>query len=142
MNIRKIIIYILTVIQISLFSLVLVLENLYPKKMGVARYIQFKNIKLSETFFSDTTLNIYSIVFIISLILGIGLIYNFFKKKSKVFLLMIFISMLISSLGLYLTFFGNIDNIKFLYFFILATLISLVIQYIKILIKKPLGNLT
>ena len=133
MKIRNYIFHGFTTIQLGLFAVVLLLENLYGKKMGVSRYIQFKNVEFKHMLFSDAFLKIYSILFIISILFSIFLIFKYSKVKSKSFRFSIFFTLVISIFGIYFTIFKNTDNYQALYFFIIACLVSLILQYVKII---------
>ncbi len=132
MKIRNYVLHIFTAIQLGLFAIVLLLENLYGKKMRVSRYIQFKNVEFKEILFSNSSLKIYATIFIISIIFSIFLMFKFSKIKPKSFTISVFFNIIISILGIYFTVFKSTDNYKAFYFFIIACLVSSILQYVKI----------
>ncbi|GFR35701.1 hypothetical protein [Thermobrachium celere] len=125
---RRIIQYILFLIQILLLSVSLILHYLSDKKMGVARFLIFKRSEWEKSFFSSYLIKIYIILAL--LLLVVLVIFSIFKLKQKllgtIILNVILIFLLVNK---------SIHTLKAGYLFIIAIVLCIFIELIKIVIK-------
>lgn len=130
-----------TVVKILLTSLevislifAFIMQYLSKKKMGVMRYLVFKNRVYKETFLSNYWMDAYIVCFII----GIAICTIFFiymskvKKNNKLKLILIYI-IIINAVAIY--FIIKIDSIKLLAYpyFLISIFVVSIIEFIRLI---------
>lgn len=88
------------ILQFSGLILAFVLEDLSSKKMGVARYLQFKRQEFDTSFFTPVLNNIYTIFFIAGAILCIVLL--IIKGKSRKIIISLLFGAIVNIIGILL----------------------------------------
>lgn len=136
MNFKKISNYIISILQICIFMAVILLEYFSRNKMGVIRYVVYKNHEFQTTIFSPQFIMLFKTLLLVSTALFvILLILAYTKAKYSVNKTISIIGALISAFGIVIFFFGEAFNLKSLPFFMLAVLIIVIIQFIKLVIN-------
>lgn len=135
---NKLIRALVLLIQIGLILGTYILEDLSKKKMGVLRYLDFKNIKLGELWFSDIAILIYGVLFVVIALISLYLLSSKFKARSLDLKLEGGLGIILGGLGAYLSLLNSTEDYKALYFLILGVGIASLIQLVKlgIFIKK------
>ncbi|AOY77825.1 hypothetical protein CLFO_28390 [Clostridium formicaceticum] len=130
----RIIVHLLTFTQIILVGVVLIVEKLSKKKMGVVRYLVFKNHVFEATWFTPSLMNFYKILLAICFFAYLICLIRSLRNTNKRFLFCQFIAILLNAIIL-LSFFTNlVVAMKVYYYFIIVLVICLILQYCKILI--------
>ncbi|SEF87087.1 hypothetical protein SAMN05660865_01217 [Caloramator fervidus] len=115
---------ILFLIQMFLIALVGVLQFFSKKRMGVARYLIFKNSLFENTVFKAEFIKFYLILSMFFLLLSLIVFYKL--KKKAIFLIIL-------NLALILLLLCKTFNTR--YFFIIILLLDIFIEVIKLIIK-------
>lgn len=135
MNVRKMSNFIFSTLQFCIVVAVILLDYFSKKKMGVMRYVVYKNRELQITLFNPQFLLIYKIILIVFAILSIiTIILTFTKDKYLNCRSTSIITILVVILGILYSFFSNSLNLKSQYFFFVSILIIVLIQYLKLVI--------
>lgn len=134
--INKVIFMILSVVQISIITLVIALEYLSHKRMGVARDMIYRNQVFEAKMFTPFLMNIYISFFVALAIVGILLlIYSVVKiRKQKIIKHAIF-TVSLNLIGVIFILLQNSTKLNAYYFFIIAFLIIIIIQNAILFIK-------
>lgn len=129
---NKVIKALVLLIQIGFIIGTYILEGLSKKKMGVLRYLDFKNIKLEEFWFSDIATLIYGALFATIAILSLYLLFKIIKDKALVLKLECGLGIIMGGLGVYLSLWSSVEDYKARYFLIMGVGIASLIQIIKL----------
>ncbi|NHC39813.1 hypothetical protein G6549_07520 [Bacillus sp. MM2020_1] len=130
--IKKIIYFLVILVQFSGICIAIVLENLSSKKMGVARYLTYKKQEFESTLFTPANEHLLMYLLILGTIVCLALL--LIKKGGGVVLF----AALVNSIGIIFIQFEK--ELQAYHFFILGILIVLVIQYVWITyfyLRKP-----
>jgi hypothetical protein len=128
-NMKSFLIFMLTlIVQFSGIILAMVLEDFSTKKMGVARYLVFKNQEFETTFFTPALMNIYSLI--LTLGAAICTVLMILHRKRRKGLISFFFSIIASLAGVLFIHFG--PQLQAYYFFLIGIFIMVLIQYIRI----------
>lgn len=128
---RKIFITILYIFQIVILIPSIVLELLSKEKMGVMRYLVYKNTVFQKGFFSSNFIRLYSgILIVMALALIIYGLRNI--RKLRGYSLLVTVGAIVFSIGTVMSF-----NLKYMqemlgyHFLLISFLVVTLIQYIK-----------
>lgn len=133
---KKVVLGMLRLLQLTVFTIVATLEYLADKKMGVMRYLVFKNAYYEEGFLKTPLGISYKFVLVILLVtVLIGLLYVFIKRKERQLTGSIVSIGLITLICYILIFFQDALRLKAYYFFLMAFLAMLVIEFLRLLIR-------
>lgn len=127
--ITKVVFMLLSIVQVSIITLVIVLEYLSHNRMGVARDMIYRNRIFETKIFTPFLMNIY-ICFFVALAIGglLLLIYSMVKiRKQKIIKHAIFTAS-INLIGVFFILFQNSTKLNAYYFFIIAFFIIIIIQ--------------
>ncbi|EJO5347596.1 hypothetical protein NRP93_001683 [Clostridium botulinum] len=125
---------ILSIIQIIFILPALILENLSKKKMGVIRYLIFKNQEFSKGIFNENNLIIYKWTVLFIAIIAILIFIIDMKNKLKYKMNFFIIILLNIILYIFINYEG-IFNLEAYHFFIIGIFIIIFIEYIKFFIN-------
>ncbi|MEW8956741.1 hypothetical protein [Clostridium sp.] len=131
---KKIFITILYILQIAILIPSIVLEILSKEKMGVMRYLVYKNDVLQQGAFNSNLIRIYSgILIVISLALIIYGLRNIGKIRG--YSLIVIIGAIAFSIMTVVSFnLTYMQGMLAYHFFLISFLVITVIQYIKIIV--------
>ena|SRR5699024_4618086 len=132
---------IFTIVEFLVLCGAIVLEYLYTKRMGVARYLVYKEKVFSEGIFSLSLMKRYKYIIIALLIISIiFLMYNIFKKKNRRNIRVTIPSIIVDLIGLIFIIMKDSLNLKAYYFFIIAIFIIIIIESIKLIVTYLRGS--
>lgn len=135
MNFKKISNHIISIFQMCIFIAVILLEYFSRNKMGVIRYVIYKNHEFQTTIFSEQFIMLFKTVMLGSAVLFfILLIFSYTKAKYFVYKTISIIGALISAWGIVIFFLGGGLHLESLPFFMLSTFIILILQFIKLVV--------
>jgi len=125
----------LTFIQICLITVAIIFERYYYKRMGMKRHIEYTRLKYVEGIFSPANIRIFQVAIIILIIILLGVIlFEKYRWHSKLFNISIILQIILSFIGLLFLTFDYFLMFKAYYYFLIAILISILIEYLKIVI--------
>ena len=135
MNVLKISNFIITIVQLFTIVAVTLLEYLSKKKMGVMRYVMYKNNELQTTLFNTQLLLFYKIILIvIATLLLILIIFAFNKDKYFRCKNTSIVTIVLTFTSILFCFFSNTLNLRSQYFFFIGIFIIVLVQYLKLTI--------
>lgn len=129
----------LTLIQIFIFSVATMLEYLSDKKMGVARYLIYKNQLFERQFFNAEQLYLYKLIVATGLVISLlVLFYSILRIQNSRITWSILIAVVVNTFLLLMMFKDGIQ-LKAFPFFLLALVIIVAIQYLRFILQiiKP-----
>ncbi|MDR7240657.1 hypothetical protein [Neobacillus drentensis] len=129
---KKLIYFLVFLVQFSGIGLAIVLENLSSKKMGVARYLIYRKQEFEATLFTPANVHLLMYLLILGTIVCLALL--LIKKGGGVVLF----AALVNIIGIIFIQFEK--ELQAFHFFILGILIVLVIQYVWMIyfyLRKP-----
>lgn len=139
MNINRkqaIISNILTLIQIFIFVPSILLEYLSNEKMGVIRYLVFKKKIYEKTFFNSYFINVYKLILIVGIIICVILFaYNYSRIRDIKFTKSIIVAIAVNLTGMVFIFNKHSELLNAYHFFLISIFITIILQYIKLLIQ-------
>lgn len=135
--------YILDFIQVLVFILPVLLEYFSREKMGVIRYLVFKNQGFQKTIFTLQLISLYKCALFSGFILCIILlIYNYNKIRYIGITKPIISGIVFNLLGIVFMLNKHIELLNSYYFFLISIFTIIILQYIKLLINYLLKNTT
>lgn len=128
--------YILDFVQILVFILPVILEYYSREKMGVIRYLVFKNQGFQKTIFTLQLISLYKCILFSSFILcTILLIYNYNKIRYIGLTKTIISAIVFNLVGIVFMLNKHIELLNSYYFFLISIFTIIILQYIKLLIN-------
>ncbi len=122
-----------TIIQIIAFIPAIVFEYLSSKKMGVMRYLLYKQHLYEQNQFNANLMSTYKIILIILLSIScIMLIYNIVKMKNSYIIKSQLYAITINLIGIIFITLKNSLDLKAYYFFFIGILVSIVLEYLRL----------
>lgn len=135
-NARKFALGFMILTQMAVLFAVATLEYLSDQKMGVMRYLLFKNAYYDETIFNSDHANVYKFILVALILISfLALLGSFIKIKIPKITMNIFSVMLLKLLVYIFISLKAVIELKAYYFFMIAFLIILVIEYIKLFLN-------
>lgn len=115
---------------------VFVLEYFSKRKMGVERYLAYKNMKFREGIFLDSNLKIYTILLTMLLIVAVVLlIFNLRKVKYNNVRFNLVMVIIFSLCLILLVFFKEVITFKSYYFLIIGVFVMLCVEVLNTIIR-------
>lgn len=128
---------ILNLVQAAALAPALFLEHYSTKKMGVARYLIYKQRVFSETVFTPDIMMIIKVAVAAGLIVLILMLIYFLPrhKNGGSLLTNVFVSVLVNLLAAGFVFSGTGSQLHAYHYFLTGGLVILAAQYIKLILK-------
>lgn len=123
----------LLIIQVGLVSAGYIIQYYSKKKMGMMRYLVYKNRDFESNLFNSNLMIIYRLLLILLLILSVVLICKYFRKGVLLILLNLMLCF-ISLVGLVLMIKFSTSEFLGYYFVLIAIMGSAVLQLIKLIL--------
>lgn len=125
----------ISMIQFALITSAVMLQYYSKKKMGVMRYLVYKNRVFESSLFNGAMNSVYKLILILGIIIGVVLLYKAMKKESK-FIFSSLLCLILNIAGLVLIF-NNISSAYLGYYFFLIALFGVIfIQYLKVMLIR------
>jgi len=132
-TIKKIIKILFTIMQALILIAPLLLQYLSNKKMGVKRYLVFKNAMFSKGAYTTHMIFALKTILILGSVICIVLLIRYYlKKKSDSCVRSLFMATLINITANFFVFLKGFEKLLGYHFFLIAIFIIIVIQYLKI----------
>ncbi len=126
--IKRIMFFLSIFIQFSGIILAMIFEDLSDKKMGVARYLVFKNQEFSSTLFTPPLMNLYTVIFAVGAVTCMVLLFlRREKRRGNVHLLLAAIANLAGILFIQFQ-----PDLQAYHFFLIGIFIIIVFQYYRV----------
>lgn len=136
-EIKKILYYIFTFIQIIMIIGIKIVHNLSGKKIGVNHHLRFYKSKYNNEIFTSNNVFIFKVVVcIIVILLILGLIYHILKNKKTYILLDFMIGILCCTLLIWMLTSKTPMSLLVYPYMVLITCLELLIQIIKIFLMN------
>jgi hypothetical protein len=130
--IKTIIKNIITTFQVLIVMIPIILQYLSDEKMGVKRYLIFKKMVFSKEMF--ITEFMFKFMLILGVIIGIGLLINYYINKRNNAIAKYAIKVIILNLiAIVFIFSKQFEGLLTYHFFLIAIFIIIIMQYIKAL---------
>lgn len=124
-----------TSIQIMIFIPAIVFECLSHKKMGIMRYLLYKQLLYEQNEFNTNSMNTYKIILILILsICCIMLIYNIVKMKNNHIIKEQLYAISMNLIGINFIILKKNLVLNAYHFFLIGILMSVVLQYLKLVL--------
>ncbi|MGF7057981.1 hypothetical protein [Brassicibacter mesophilus] len=131
--------YVAYLLQIVLIIGAFILQYFSNKKMGVARYLVYKNGQFEAGLFSSNMILVYKLLTIFAAAaITLLLIKSFRGKRHNYIKATLVINSVLIAFSSYYTFFADSANIRALYFILIAFYTNIIIQFLRsyFLLKK------
>jgi hypothetical protein len=125
-KVKNFLVYLLiSLLQFSGIIAAIVLEDLSAKKMGVARYLVFKKQTFESTLLTPLLINIYTIIFVVGVVICLFLMIT--KGKNKSIVISLLGTAVANSIGIIII--QSKMDLQAYPFFIIGIFIAIIVQY-------------
>jgi hypothetical protein len=133
--VNKIIINLFTTLQVFLLTIPIVLQYLSDKKMGVNRYLVFKEMILYKDALVIKLVLMLKIILILGLIIGVVFFVRCFIKKFNIALVKSIIMIIaLNLIGICFAFLDKFEGLLTYHFFLTAIFLIIIVQYLKLIL--------
>lgn len=132
-SIKKIIKTILTIVQVLMLIAPIILQYLSDKKMGVKRYLIFKQGVFSKEIFTTNAMFMLKIMLILGISIGIVILAYYSLKKINNFLVKPLLKLIIVEIvAIFCVFTKQFEELLTYHFFLIAVFVIVILQHIKV----------